>query len=236
MRNYFSLLLFVLLCSFKNDKHVRLHAYKHFTIHLDEPSDICLTSNDASHFYIVSNRGCIAETDSSGKILRKTKYDGSDYESVCVKDHQIYTIDESLRRIDVLDEADFKLKKSIYLTFMGPRNKGFEGLTYIPSEKKFITVTEKPVMIYELNEQLQITNQLSPKQFSELSAVTYHNNYLWFLSDEKHEVLQLNPSDYSVVRHYNVPVNNPEGISFDANGDLLILSDDMSELFKFKMN
>jgi len=136
----------------------------------------------------------------------------------------------------VLDEKDFKLKRSLYLTFMGPRNKGFEGLTYLPSDKKFIAVTEKPVMIFELNEQLQVINQLLPKQFSELSAVTYHDNYLWMLSDEKHEVLQVNPSDYSIIKHFNVPVNNPEGICFDANGDLVILSDDMSELFKFKMN
>lgn len=205
-------------------------------VQYSEPSDICQTSYDDSHFYIVSNQGSIAETDSNGKILRQTKYDGSDYESVCVKDSQIYVIDESLRRIDVLDEKDFKLKKSIYLTFMGPRNKGFEGLTYIPNEKKFVAITEKPVVLFELNEQLHVINQLMPKQFSELSAVTYHNEYLWLLSDEKHEVLQVNPSDYSIIKHYNVPVNNPEGICFDENGDLVILSDDMSKLFKFKMN
>lgn len=230
------IILFVLLaavCSFKRPNHLK--PFEHHTINLAEPSDICLTTANPSHYYIVSNRGSIAETDSNGKILRHTKYDGSDYESVCVKDNMIYAFDESLRRIDVLNESDFKLKKSMVVPFAGGRNKGFEGLTYIPSEKKFITVIEKPAMIYELNEQLQIINQLQLKQFTELSAVTYYNNYLWFLSDENHEVMQVKPDDYSIIDRWKIPVINPEGICFDANGSLLIVSDDMSELFKFKM-
>jgi uncharacterized protein YjiK len=235
MKKYFLVCIVIALFGFAADKKVQLRPHEHHVIQLDEPSDICLNA-DGSSFYIVSNRGSIAEIDGNGKILRKTKYDGSDYESICIKDNQLYAIDESYRRVDVLDQADFKLRKSLYLTYMGPRNKGFEALTYIPAEKKFIAVTESPVMVYELNEQLQVINQLSPKWFSEISAVTYHNNYLWFLSDSKHEVLQVKIDDYKVVKQYNVPLNNPEGICFDANGNLIIVSDDMGQLFKFKLN
>jgi len=203
---------------------------------LSEPSDICLTIADPDHYYIVSNRGSIGETDNHGKVLRRTKYDGSDYEAICTKDNQIYAFDESARRIDVIDEKDFKVRKSVYVHFAGGRNKSFEGLTYVPSEKKFIATIEKPAMVYELDEQLHVISQMETKQFGELSAVTYYKNYLWFLSDEGHCVMKVNPADYSIEKTWKLPVINPEGIAFDKDGNLLILSDDMAMLFKFKMD
>ncbi|HWB63705.1 MAG TPA: SdiA-regulated domain-containing protein [Chitinophagales bacterium] len=233
MKKYIPLLLLVLACGFKKIPYLK--PYYHHDINLAEPSDICLTATNPSNYYIVSNRGSIAEADSNGKILRQTKYDGSDYESVCMKGGMIYALDESLRRVDVMTEKDFTIKKSIYLHFGGGRNKAFEGLTYIPSAKKFIAVIEKPAMIYEYSEDFTPLNQLRPKQFSELSSVTYHNNYLWLLSDEDHRVMKVNPDDYSILQSWNVPVINPEGICFDTNGNLLIVSDDMSQLFKFKL-
>jgi len=140
-----------------------------------------------------------------------------------------------LRRIDVLTETDFTVKRSVFLTYNGDRNKGFEGLVYVPEQKKFVAVIEKPAMIFELNEQLQVTNQLRLKQFKELSSITYHDKFLWLLSDEDHEVMKVNPDDYSILNRWSLPVINPEGICFDANGNLLIVSDDMAELFKFKI-
>jgi uncharacterized protein YjiK len=233
MKKYFPLLLVIACCSLKGVEHLK--PYEHHSLNISEPSDICLTSDNPSHYYIVSNRGSIAETDSNGKVLRKSKRDGSDYEAVCVKDHMIYAIDESLRRVDVINESDFKVRKSMVLHFAGGRNKAFEGLTYIPSQKKFITATETPVIVFELNEQLQVINQIQLKQFRELSALTYHDNYLWFLSDEDHEVMKVDPADYSIVKRWSIPVINPEGICFDEQGNLLIVSDDMEELFKFKI-
>ena len=226
----------LLLCVFFSaKKHAQLKPYYHHEINIQEPSDICLTSANPSNFYIVSNRGSIAETDSTGKVLRQTKWDGSDYEAICTKDNLIYAMDESMRRIDVISESDFKLKKSVYMNYSGGRNKGVEGLIYLPEQKKFVAVIEKPGMIIELNEQLQVTSQTLMKQFYELSAVTYHDHFLWLLSDEDHEVMKVNPDDYSIVSRWSIPVVNPEGICFDTSGNLLIVSDDMSTLFKFKI-
>ncbi len=233
MKQLLIILSLVACCSFK--KSDRLKPYTHFNISIDEPSDICVSSLDPTHYFIVSNRGCIAETDGNGKVIRKTKYDGSDYESICIKDGFIYAMDESLRRIDILDEKDFKLKKSVLVPYSGGRNKGVEGLTYIPSLKKFIAVIEKPGIIVELDEQLHETGTLELKQFGELSSITWHNDYLWMLGDEDHEIMKVSAADYTIVQRWKIPVTNPEGIAFDTNGDLLIISDDMSMLFKFKI-
>lgn len=226
-------LLLLALCSVK--KTSSLKAYFHRDINVTEPSDICLTTADPSHYYIVSNRGSIAETDSNGKVLRHTKLDGSDYEAVCVKDNMIYALDESFRRVDVFSETDLSLKKSYVLNYSGARNKGFEGLTYIPEQKKFIAVIEKPGIIFEFNEQFQVINSIKLKQFFELSSATYHDGFLWFLSDEDHEVMKVNLENYAIIDRWSIPVINPEGICFATNGDLLIVSDDMSSLFKFKI-
>ena len=221
------------LCSVKKAPYLK--AYFHHELNIDEPSDICLSTVNPGRYYIVSNRGSIAETDSNGKVVRHTKWDGSDYEAICTKDNMIYAVDESMRRIDVMNESDFKLKKSVYLNYAGARNKGIEGLIYLPDQKKFIAVIEKPAMIIEMNEQLQVTSQTLMKQFFELSSITYHDHFLWLLGDENHEVMKVNPDDYSIVQRWNLPVVNPEGICFDANNNLLIVSDDMATLFKFRI-
>ena len=225
-------MLLLLLCSTKSAPYLK--PYFRHEVNIDEPSDICLATADPSHYYIVSNRGSIAETDSNGKVVRHTKWDGSDYEAICTKDNMIYAVDESMRRIDVINESDFKLKKSVYLNYGGARNKGIEGLIYLPDQKKFIAVIEKPAMIIEMNEQLQVTSQMLMKQFFELSSITYHDHFLWLLGDENHEVMKVNPDDYSIVQRWNLPIVNPEGICFDTNGNLLIVSDDMATLFKFR--
>jgi uncharacterized protein YjiK len=208
--------------------------YKH-DLKIDEPSDICATSDNPSHFYVVGNRGNIAIIDSNGNVLRISKQDGGDYEGCCVKDHQLYVFDESLRKITVMDEGTMKIRKNMTVPYAGGRNKGFEGLTYIPSQKKFISVIEKPATIYELNEQLQVINEFRMKGIWELSAVTYHDNFLWLLCDEAHMVVKVNPENYDIVDQWDIPVVNPEGIAFDAGGNLLIVSDDLGKLFKFKI-
>ena len=76
MKKYLTLFVFfIMLCAFDKKGNNHLHAYKHNSINLQEPSDICNTSADASHFYIVSNRGSIAEIDSCLQLVQ----DGGDH-------------------------------------------------------------------------------------------------------------------------------------------------------------
>lgn len=239
MKKYLLLLLLIPLFSFKGEpvfpKYKKLLPISKHDLKIDEPSDICMTSDDPSHFYVVGNRGNICVVDSNGKVLSSTKQDGGDYEACCVKDHQLYVMDESMRRLYVMDEKDLKIRRTMQVPYSGGRNKGFEGITYIPAQKKFILVLEKPATVVELNEQLQVVNEMKVKGAWELSAVTYHDNFLWLLSDEGHKVMKVNPETYEIVDQWNVPVVNPEGISFDANGNLLIVSDDKGLLYKFKI-
>ena len=239
MKKYIFLLLAIPLCSFKHEplfpKVKHLKPFWHHDVRIDEPSDVCLSSQDPNHLFVVGNRGTLAEVDENGKVLRHTKPDGSDYEAVCMKDGMIYAIDESLRRVDLIDPKDFTVIKDFYIGFAGARNKSFEGLTYNPNTKRFLAVIEKPGVIIELNEDLQVQSMKHSKKFRELSAITYHDNFLWLLSDEDHIVMKVNATDYSVVDEWQIPVMNPEGIAFDKEGNLVIISDDEGTLYKFKI-
>jgi uncharacterized protein YjiK len=239
MKKYILLLLLIPLMSFKHEplfpKVKHLKPFWHHDLRIDEPSDICISSEDPNHFFIVGNRGTLAEVDENGKVLRHTKQDGSDYEAVCVKDNMIYAIDESLRRVDLIDPKDFTVKKDYFLSFAGARNKAFEGITYNPNTKHFIAIIEKPGVIMELNEDFQLLSMKHSKKFRELSSITFHDNFLWLLSDEDHTVMKVNPTDYSVIDEWMIPVINPEGIVFDKEGNLVIVSDDEGTLYKFKI-
>lgn len=226
------------LCSFRlghSDNVTHLKPFYHHVIAQAEPSDICVAAANPSHYYVVGNKGSIGEIDENGVILRKTKNSLCDYEGVCMMGNTILAVDESARRIDFVNESDFKVTRSIFVHYGGPRNKGFEGITYVPSQKKFIMVTERPALLFELNDQLQVTAEVKMPQFYELSSVTYHDGFLYFLSDEAHEVMKCDLTDYHIIQRWKIPVTNPEGICFDKDNNLLIVSDDMATLFKFKM-
>jgi uncharacterized protein YjiK len=242
MKKYLFLLLIIPLCSFKNEPHKstkpkvkHLKPFWHKSVNIDEPSDISISNGNPTHFFVVGNRGTLAEIDDNGHVLRHTRPDGSDYEAVCVKDNMIYAIDESLRRVDVIDTADFKVKKNYFIPFAGARNKSYEGLTYNPKSKRFVTVIEKPGVIVELNEDMQIVGQTYSKKFRELSSITYYDGFMWLLSDEDHRIMKANATDYSVIDEWEIPVINPEGIAFDNAGNILIMSDDEATLYKFKI-
>lgn len=257
MKKTLFIVMLCALCGFTTPQHLK--PFYHHAVGIDEPSDIC-AATEPDHYYVVGDRGSVCEIDGKGmivedvnpqtgkKIQRATNNNGSDYEGVCVKDGIIYLMDESMRRIDVISEADWKaafttgkghkfphITKSLYLHYSGPRNKGFEGITYIPERKKFVAVIERPTMVFELNEDLQTTAELRTSQFYELSSVRYHDGFLWFLSDENHEIMKCDINDYHIIDRWKIPVDNPEGIAFDNDGNVLITSDDMAELFKFKM-
>jgi uncharacterized protein YjiK len=69
--------------------------------------------------------------------------------------------------------------------------------------------------------------------FKEASSITYHHGSLWLLSDEQMMIYQINPTNFSIINQWKIPVLNPEGICFDAKENLIILSDDRKTLYTF---
>ncbi len=203
------------------------------SLRIKEPSDICLSPSGNS-FYIVSDNGVLYETDLEGKILRQAKETGYDFEGVYCDDEFIYVADEMTRKVHLYTHDDLKIVKSVRVPYSGGRNHGYESITWNKKKQALILITEdNPTWIFELGKEYNVVNEVKFTRARDISAATWHNGYLWFLSDEDRTVFKVDPDTYGVLDSWQIPVLNPEGITFDKNGQLVIVSDDLGRLYYF---
>jgi uncharacterized protein YjiK len=200
---------------------------------VQEPSDIALSASGNS-FYIVSDNGILHETDLEGKIIRTAKHKGIDFEGVYANEQFVYVVDETPRKVYVYNTSDLSLAKTYVLNYNGGRNKGFESITYNQNKEAFVLITEKePILIREYNHDFVLTNEIEFKGVSDISSATWHNGFIYLLSDEDMMVLKVSPDDYSVIDKRKIPIVNPEGIAFTKDGKMYITSDDMERIYYF---
>lgn len=200
-----------------------------------EPSDFEFIAS-TGHYYVVSDHGLLFEIDGNGKKIKQATEIGFDFEGVCTFNNQIIAADESFRKVMIYD-FDFNLKETHTLSIPGGRNQGVEGICRNETRNCFIVAIEKnPCQIVELNDQWNLTKEIKlPKEINELSAVCFHKGFLYLLSDDDHKVYKLNPENYSLMQTWNIAVINPEGITFNSNDQLEILSDDRAMIFTFNL-
>jgi len=233
---YITLLLFSSIGGFaQKHKPEKITPERKIHLNIPEPSDVCIHPNGKSLF-IVSDNGYLFETDLEGNVLRKADYLGLDCEGVYADENYVYVVEEFSRKIRILDIHSLRIERTVLLEYNGARNGGYEAMTFNKAKNKFVLLTEKnPIYLFELDENLQRVNEIDLSGITrDVSAASYHNNHLWLLGDEDRTVYQLNPLTYEVVNSWRLPVINPEGLTFDQNGNMLILSDDMQLLYYFK--
>ncbi|TVR42419.1 MAG: hypothetical protein EA392_00340 [Cryomorphaceae bacterium] len=231
----FALVIIMLLLSSTEKRPEKLKPIKSTHTQVPEPSDICMHP-DKNTYIVVSDDGFLFEMDSVGKIIRKADYKGFDTEGVTVHEGKVYVIEEFTRKIRVFDLETFQLERTVSVPYGGGRNKAFESITFNRSRNCFIMLTEKdPIFLFELDKNLNLINEIDMENVaSDISAATWHNGFLWLLSDEDMHVIKLDPTSYKVLNKWYVPIINPEGIAFDRNGRMVIVSDDMERLYFFK--
>lgn len=233
---YITLVLLFSAGSFaQKQKTVKITPDRKIHISIPEPSDICIHP-DGKSLFIVSDNGYLYQTDLEGTIIRKADYKGLDCEGVYVNEENVYVVEEFSRKIRVFDMETLTNHKTVYLEYNGARNSAYEAITFNKAKDKFVLLTEKnPIYLFELDQNLQKVNEIDLSKISrDISAASYHNNHLWLLGDEDRTVYKVNPETYETLNSWKIPVVNPEGLTFDKNGNMLILSDDMQLLYYFK--
>ncbi len=228
-------IVFLVLMSlgFKQEKPVKLKPEKVLNTKVKEPSGLAFDA-ERNTLWIVSDNGYLFECDIEGKILRQADHAGWDYEAVTIIQGDLYVSDETPRNIIRFDRNTLEVKNIYNFPHQGGRNKGFESIAYNPEKKVFVLVSERdPITIYELDENFKMTNQFSFKQARDISEAVYHKGLIYLLGDEDRTIFVCNPKDYSVVKRYLLPIINPEGLTFDAQGNMIIASDDMQKLYYF---
>ncbi len=218
---------------------LQLKPIKKLHIKVPEPSDICINLS-GNGFYIVSDNGYLYETDFEGKILKKAAFSGADFEGVWVNKNtkEIFVADESLRRFEVFN-ADLEHLRSHVITLMAGRNEGVESGTFDEQNRQHVVFTEKnPVELLIFNEEFNIgsAQHHKIKGIKEVSACTFYQGRLWVLSDEERTVYETDyPEGKNILRRYQIPVLNPEGLCFLPDGTMVIASDDLEKLFFFQL-
>lgn len=212
----------------------RLKPVKWISTAIPEPSDIAYSTLSGS-FFVISDNGILFETDAEGKILRKITEANTDFEAVYADSTFVYAVDETHRNIHRYDRTSFKHIGLTNLPYQGGRNAGYEAFTFNPVSRTFVLITEKnPVTLFELDTKFSIKNQTDLSAIArDISAATYHDNFLWLLSDEDRTIFKLDPISFEVRGKWLLPVINPEGLAFDHNGNLLITCDDMQRIYYF---
>ena len=201
---------------------------------IPEPSDASL-SEDGSQIFIVSDNGILFATDLAGKVTKRFADEGYDYEGVFQRGSKIYVAEERTRKVHEYDMASGKRMGTHTIPFGGGRNKGYESLTFSKAKNCFIIITEKsPTVLLELTDDFGVRNEVELTGFSDISSATYYKEKMWILSDEDMTITRIDANTYATEQAWKLPVMNPEGFYFSANGkELHVLSDDLGVDYKF---
>ncbi len=213
-------------CKFKFDHFKSLNR-------IPEPSDI-VYDKDSKHFFIVSDHGKLFECDLAGNIIRKADEEGMDFEGVEVTDSFVYVSDETPRKVYKYRKNDLSLVKVFSVSWGGAANKAFESIVYNEAKKCFVLVSEAPVSIVEYTDDFKEINRYPIHIARNMNGARWYKGDLYLLSSLDETIFKCDPETYSVKEYYKINVLNPEGMAFDADGNVSVTSDNLQRLYFFK--
>jgi len=200
---------------------------------IPEPSDI-VYDKESGHFFIVSDHGKLFECDLTGKVIRKAAEEGLDFEGVEVKDSFVYVSDETPRKVYKYRKSDLSLVKVYPVSWGGAMNKAFESITYNYTKNCFLLVSQEPVSLVEYDDNFREIERHPFRGVRDMSGARWYKNELYLLSSKDECIIKCDPSTYAPIEYYKINVLNPEGIAFEAEGNVYITSDDLQRLYFFK--
>lgn len=230
MNKIFLFILAVFCLSFqsRNLKH-----QSKLKTNVPEPSDIC--QDGKGNYLVASDKGHIYSMNREGKGEKVNDFEGVDLEGICLHGGKVYVVEERMRKVSAFDQ-NFKKIFSKTIPYSGGKNKSYESIVFNAAKGRFLLITESnPIWIFETDETFSVLNEIKLDYDGDISSATYYKDHLWLLSDVNHEVLKLNPSSYEILGSQPLRINNPEGLCFEKDGTLSVLSDNMGVLMNFKL-
>jgi uncharacterized protein YjiK len=213
-----------------------------------EPSGIAFHP-DRGTLFVVGDCGDVAELTPDGTVLRSTNLGGRGFEGVTVgpngrvfaieeaKPPMIYELDPDSLKIKAEYEVDTKLRGKKVIG--NEKNKGTEGLCYVPGENAFYCINQQPPRLVKLEVPLDKTHgkakavdviDLSQAVGRQASDVTYDRASDHFLNTESSSgkgagsVYELT-RDGQRVRKVPLPGERAEGLTLDGSGRAFIADD-----------
>jgi len=228
----FSLSLIFLSLSGQKECVKNISVQRKKKIKIPEPSDLTFFNNQ---WMVVSDNGFLYSCTLDFSSCSKTGVTGADFEALATNGDFLWVSEESLRNIRVYNKKLEKVK-NLLIHENGPLNAGFEALAYDSVRSVLIAITESPPLLLEINDDVPSGVRYPLSVRGDISAATVYNGFLWLLSDERRLIYKYSLPDYKILQIYSIPVVNPEGIAFDTDGKLLILSDDRQTIYYFDLS
>lgn len=213
-----------------------LHPSGSVAVQVDEPSDMAYVPGTVPPlFHVVSDDGYVALMRADGSVVKRSGEVAFDLEGALLHGAELLVVDERTRRILWMDTAGYRVTRRLTFPYAGGRNKGYEAILWNPAKQRFALITERdPVRITELDTAFRVVNEIDfDRGVRDISGATWHNGHPWLLADMDRELLKCDPQDFRVLERWTLPVLNPEGLAFGAEGTLYILSDDRQRLYTF---
>ena len=235
MKLYILMLFFSFLFSV-SDAQILRYKFNHSGFEslnkIPEPSDIVF-DKETKLFFIVSDHGKLFECDSNMHIVRKAKAEGLDFEGIEIVDSFIYVSDETPRKVYKYRKSDLSLVATYTVSWGGAANKAFESICYNYRKNCFILVSQQPVTVVEYTTDFKEIGRYKFNGARNIAGARWHNGELYLLSSLDAAIIKCDPLNYLPISYYNINVLNPEGIAFDEDNNVFIVSDDLQRIYYF---
>ncbi len=201
--------------------------------------------NNSDTLVVASDEGSYYEINPQGKIVQKVKLGKYDLEGVVCEDEEFVFAIENKGILLVNRKTGKKKKIHIDTSYLGKKRKlfdkkdGVEGIAKVDNtvylakqskkkKKSFIAVvrlTPYPGRIIDIVEH----------HIADTSGLSYHNGYLYMVSDKKDLLLKYDLEKKKIVQKVKLKKGAWEGIAFDNKG-YVYLADDDGRVVKYEMN
>ncbi len=199
---------------------------------IPEPSDIVFDSIN-NHYFIVSDHGYLFECDSSFDVIRRATETGLDFEGIDIVDSFIYVSDETPREIYKYRRSDLSLVQKYHVSWGGAINRAFESISFNYTKKCFVLIAQQPAVIVEYDTNFKEIGKYKFPDARNISGARWHNSKLYLLSSMDAAIFECDPLTYNVKAVFSINVLNPEGLTFDENDRIKIVSDDTRRVYYF---
>jgi len=225
------LILFILSPFLQAQDVERIFPKQKMSVPVEEPSDVCVKGTE---FIVVSDKGdvFVLSNDFSQKRLLHSNL--SDPEGVFCSGDSIWVAEERSRLVTQLQYSNPAAMRSVEIPYSGGRNKGYEAICRNAKGNWLLFTEKEPVWMIELDAHFREIGRTILKLPGDVSSAAFYKGQLFLLSDEAACVWKMDVATNKILKTYTFNILNAEGLCFDADGGMWIMSDAEQKMYQFE--
>lgn len=221
-------------------------------VKIPEASGICF-SKMSQTLFVANDEGKVFEISKEGKILRKKRLGKYDLEGVACDDAKgelLFAV-EGKDNILVVGKKNLKIKNNIKIKRVyhdkiilkkDRKSHGIEGIAivgdflYISNQSNKFFPKKDPSLIIKVAKyaKKKVTIlELLEHGYKDVSGLTYHDKYLFMVSDSKNLLIKYSLEEKRVIGTAKLPKFAQEGVAFDDEG-YIYFANDKGSVYKYK--